>query len=733
MDSFYSGKPGISFVLRGRFDSIDAMRKAFAKGADYKDVWYEEYCIIDTPNKNDKDNGKIFQRGLDYQNSETNGAIYVGQVVGPSSGTPYFQLNTLREVELRAAEKPEDYTYKRYPIGYEEDSEGHVIGYKTSDGDGSDIVQFPFSLGHDTSIVPGKYEEDGVTKYHDEIKWTWCNLRKDNADADSWFYVGFEIPYTITDYQIHQVSPYDEHGNIISDATDIKLVTPTKTDDPNYHPYYAKWDIGLPKGIKGDTLRYLRVMVPTNSTKPEDGIYDPASLVVNQTTGEIDASQLREYADKADDVRNNRQILVFDYYVYDQVINPKPIHLYLGDYNVIDSITLADNGTLTIGYTHDDDTIYSRKIKWISNLTLNANTGQFTVTYNNGDPAYSTQLDWVDNVYINEANGEIAVRHVNAALNTSPATGTRPAAQVLAAKLKLITSVSISSTGVMTIGTNTGETMTVTDASGQPYRVKILESISLAGGASAAELVKDKHIFIKYNTETEAQPIGDSINYIQDMKVRYSDWHLMVLYSDPNHRAITADLDDDLKATKIAAGTERYKNVYGTGPWVASFESYEGSVALSNGGEAILWRDYGSIKDQSGILIGFNVTEKEVEDSSYNTIVDYLNGNFPYGLTGEQNQPGGMSTKGKIVTYTVTKDDVTKTYFYAFDYSKPMEAWYSLGEIVASELKDAKLATYPITNDDKAKVSPEGLLFTSYNYDVSTTAMPKMWLPSYAK
>ena len=69
MDSFYGGKQGVSFVLRTSFPSIDAMVRTFQQGPAYTDVWYGEYCLIDTPNKNLKDNGKIYRRGLEYQNN----------------------------------------------------------------------------------------------------------------------------------------------------------------------------------------------------------------------------------------------------------------------------------------------------------------------------------------------------------------------------------------------------------------------------------------------------------------------------------------------------------------------------------------------------------------------------------------------------------------------------------------------------------------------------------------
>ena len=126
MDSFYGGKQGIDFVLRGAFSSVESMVEAFKQGPSYTDVFYHEYCIIDTPNKNDKDNGKIYRRGLEYQNA-MGGAIYVGQIVGPSSGTPYFQLLSIDDVVKKSTEALDEYQYRRYPYAYDEEAKNvHV-------------------------------------------------------------------------------------------------------------------------------------------------------------------------------------------------------------------------------------------------------------------------------------------------------------------------------------------------------------------------------------------------------------------------------------------------------------------------------------------------------------------------------------------------------------------------------------------------------------------------------
>ena len=176
MDSMYGGRPGVSFTLKDRFDSVASMIDAFQLGPNYKQCWSNECCIIDTPNKNDKTNGQIYQRGLDYNGKDANGnptggAIYIGQIVGPSSGTPYMAVNTIPEVETQTTIPLDKYEYRRYPTGYKY-KDGKVAGYTTSDGsDGAPLAQFNFSEAHDTSLVPGKYTDNqDVVQYNDEIK-----------------------------------------------------------------------------------------------------------------------------------------------------------------------------------------------------------------------------------------------------------------------------------------------------------------------------------------------------------------------------------------------------------------------------------------------------------------------------------------------------------------------------------------------------------------------------------
>lgn len=849
MDSFYGGKQGVDFVLRGSFTSVEEMITAFKGGSNYTDIWYGEYCIIDTPNKNDEDNGKVYRRGLDYQNN-MGGAIFIAQIVGPSSGTPYFQMLSVDDVKKISKEQLEDYEYRRYPYDYDEENEQFL----TTES-GQEIGVFEFNKDYDETLIPGKYVEDGETKYNDSILYTWCNVRKDNADADSWFYVGWQQPYLVTDYSIHVTSPYDEDGNIQEDATEIERI------DDNSHPFYEHWDLGLPKGIKGDTLRNLKVIVPTAENR--NTIYATSAITVNPTTGETTVGAAG-YAGIDDDIAAGRQIIVFEYYVYDKVINPDPILIYLGDFNIITDIQVADDGTLTVKYTHDDDSVFTKKIrwvnnveltegngpqggkftftfnndnpeetktfdvswikgieiegdgsvvytyagvpetlpdeanqtavnsgiyrvedflqwissadmnpdtgvftirnnrnevilnetldwikdidftedgtvilhhtagnaqdsltnliKWIDNVSLNAATGEFVVDYNYGDNL-EVQLDWIDDVYIDESNGNIYIHHTDAAQNVDGEHG-----ELLDSKLKLITGANIAANGTITFTTNTGETITLGNAGGSgSFQLKYIEDVRLQTGINDS-----KRVQIKYNTEDDYTAIGNPLNYIADMVVRESDWHLLVLYSEPTMRSDGSNLTDNTDPNGIK--------------WYNSITGSDGTQY----GASVYWRDMGAIKDQSGILVGFNLDYTLVQDAGFDAsiagtaygedgttgtgVCGYLQQTFPNGLTGDNsNEDYGPATKDKIVTYTTppTGENLDKQdkEFYAYDYHAYQ--WYYLGKIADSGMRDAVLLRNDASATDLGELNNKGLFFQYFATTISDNAMPKYWDINY--
>ena len=343
MDSLYGGHEGTSFVIKASFASVNEMRQMFSRGSNFTEVWYGEYCLISTKNKNHPDNGKVFRRGLDYQNTQTAGSIYVGQIVGPSSGTPFFQVDTIDNVTHMSTKALEENTYRRYPVG--QNADGTVItNWKQDDngnwhdGGGTLKKDFKFNIKNRT-LVPGK----SGNSFNDDIEYTWVNIRKDDEDADSWFYVGMKFPYTVIDYKAHAVSQYDTAGNIKQENA---MASITRIDDKT-HPFWEYWDMGIPKGLKGDTLRNLKVIEMTEALRNK--VYSTEHITVNPTTGLATVGQ-SGYPNMEDDIAKHRQIVVYELYIYDKRINPDPILIYLGDFNIIKNITLDDKGTLMIRF-----------------------------------------------------------------------------------------------------------------------------------------------------------------------------------------------------------------------------------------------------------------------------------------------------------------------------------------------------------------------------------------------
>ena len=325
-NSFYGGRRGASFVIAKRYSTIAEMVAAFSQGGDYKTVNYDEYVLIDTENKNNPDNGKIYRRGYEYNNS-MGGAIYEGQIVGPAGLAPHTEMHTIDEVEQ--IQERENFTYRR------------------GSGEYSPVGG---------NIIPGKYVEPGtgIIKYNDKITWAYCSVRDMNSH-ESTAHIGFKFPYTVIDYTTTSVSTY-RNGNYADTSAATRI-------DDGSHPFYEKWNISIPKGVKGDAFKNFRVMVADNT--------------------------IQSYTGQADDIANNRQVLVYDYYHYDEKENGDMKTYYVGDYNKISDITVSATGLVTIEYTHDNDDSYQLRIPTSVSINTGSTEGTGTqkvvITYANGD------------------------------------------------------------------------------------------------------------------------------------------------------------------------------------------------------------------------------------------------------------------------------------------------------------------------------------------------------------
>lgn len=570
-ESFYGGKAGTPFIIAKSYNSVNAMIADFAKGPALTAVQYGEHVIINTEDKNNSNNGALYRRGYDYNNS-MGGAIYVGTIVGPSGKAPMFELTTIENIK--------EITFK--------DSD------EVRQGEGAWNIS-------NKSLVPGKADSE----FNDDIAWNYITIR-DQHGTDTTAWVGIKIPYHVIEMDAQSVSAYYNRDNETADFKNTNLV---ERDDDQAHPFYSHWSVRIPRGIKGDALKNFRVV------EANDAIQD--------------------YEGKADDINSHRKILVYDYYCYDAKENGEPKTLYLGDFNMIDTIDLADDGTFTINYTHNDTVTYTKKIKWITSTTLNSTTGVFHIDYNDGSN-YETTLKWINGISLAD-NGTITFTYTtgdsealenkikwittteletNGTLTINYNDGTK---EVFDKKIQWITNITLTDEGILTINYN-NDTPAFTKSLIWPVRIEFDSKDNEADPGT--QVIK-----VTYNNGT-IETIGQPLNSIMRMEVNPINYHLLILFTNPAKR-----------------GTVTYDSITG-------------------------WVDYGAIKNYDGVLIGpilDDTTITSLKNAAVAVCIAYLNTAYPTGLTG--------NNQGKVLT--ISQDNDTMHTFYGFDYDA--NKWRYLG------------------------------------------------------
>lgn len=570
-ESFYGGKAGTPFVIAKSYNSVNAMIADFAKGPALTAVQYGEHVIINTEDKNNSNNGALYRRGYDYNNS-MGGAIYVGTIVGPSGKAPMFELTTIENIK--------EITFK--------DSD------EVRQGEGAWNIS-------NKSLVPGKADSE----FNDDIAWSYITIR-DQHGTDTTAWVGIKIPYHVIEMDAQSVSAYYNRDNETADFKNTNLV---ERDDDQAHPFYSHWSVRIPRGIKGDALKNFRVV------EANDAIQD--------------------YEGKTDDINNHRKVLVYDYHCYDAKENGEPKTLYLGDFNMIDTIDLADDGTFTITYTHDNTVTYTKKIKWITSTTLNSTTGVFHIDYNDGSN-YETTLKWINGISLAD-NGTITFTYTtgdsetlenkikwittaeletNGTLTINYNDGTK---EIFDKKIQWITNITLTDEGILTINYNNG-TPAFTKNLVWPVRIEFDSKDNEANPGT--QVIK-----VTYNNGT-IETIGQPLNSIMRMEVNPANYHLLVLFTNPSKR-----------------GTVSYDSITG-------------------------WVDYGAIKDYDGLLVGpvlNDTTIVSLKNAAVAACITYLNTAYPTGLAG--------SNQGKVLT--ISQDNDTIHTFYGFDYDA--NKWKYLG------------------------------------------------------
>ena len=414
--SFYGGRRGASFVIVKSYPDIISMTNEFGRGPNFNEVEFDEYVIINTINKNHPDNGKIFRRGYDYNSGrkisgyrafwenngieyeiidgipydesgneieydsdisiylnaryqpdidiDAKGAQYIGTIVGPSGRAPLVEMDTYDSVMQKSAE------------------EGFQI--QTSHGD--------YTLNND-SLMPGKYQENGVPKYNDKIQWFCASLRNDKND-DSIAYIGFKTPYLVIDFLTEQISPYDNQG-VYMDASAATRIEDSTTEG---HPFYEKWRLSIPNGIQGDSLNNLRIITFDDPTLYNSELNTYTRIYISEdfyyfyntaeerflgcsenegvqieSEGSITINQQNDYIT----VYPNTKIIVYDRFSYEERKNPtQPEKTYfVGIYNQIkqNGFIIDDQGNIHIDFTDGTSLDKQHFLKIIKDIVFEEN------------------------------------------------------------------------------------------------------------------------------------------------------------------------------------------------------------------------------------------------------------------------------------------------------------------------------------------------------------------------
>ena len=685
----------------------EGMRQCFEQGGDTTDIVnYGEYVIIDTIDKNDPDNGKVYRRGINFDyNPDTNplaGAEYIGQIVGPQGVSPELNFDHYQDII---------------------DEYGAAAPRKTYDEANEDIV-------------PGSYIDDGVREFNDEIKYTYVTI-KDAFNNVKGCLIGFQLPYLIQDLEAQSMSPYENRA-VDPDTGkyyNYDLITEDPTqyiDDKWIHPFYQKWQIKIPSGYHGvDSTNIEIVHTKTMPAQFKDAtfrgaaLYDDAACtipheesgqpvvlptaadVLREAEGTIYLSTDTPIYDASDDVISCKvEYNGQEYYVkkedcymdvvryrqtdYDNLEDGEITYYYIGDYNIIKRIQLAADGTLTAFYTaNPSPQELEEVIRWIDTqdtqgITIDAD-GTVKVYYNTLDQygnheyqEFPNVLDWITRVTLTQ-NGQFTVL-----FNNNTIQGGR-----YDATLEWIDFVEISEDGVVSFYYNTNHDYPAYTALDRIKYISDMEIETVAEGETY-EGTGDQKLHVTYNTG-DSEIIGNPLNYIIETTIStpsatYPDApysHLLVYYADP-------DLRQSLSSKWVTFPSEKYPGEVWT-EWVDL-----GNVRGAAGGIHII-KDVATESELKDPVTGNWIPPELLEDSH-----------------GQVIQPDGAGW-----SVTLTPAGSTTSYFYCYDYDT--EEWYPIGNIdpgaVDPETLLVKSTPMSGTQDpvpaDVVKLKPEGFWLAS--------------------
>lgn len=401
--SFYGGRPGKSFVIAKDFPTYKDMKIAFAQGWDYQEVGYDEYVLINTTDPRNIENGKLYRRGLE-------GPVYVGTIQGTPGYPPHLRIEKYGDIQEPVKDDLStlDYIYSKSEReiesielvpGKDGDTFNDTIEWKVlsvramyyRDKEGKEIANtLDNNVTEDTAARTITFTKDGITttgaKYHERT-----------SAEETIVKIGFKFPYHVFDWEAQSIDPYNsEYRTDLNNGYhfhsyahyDNLIENMQESSDGKDHPFYSKLNIKVPQGIKGNSIDGLKVIsiAQYNELKAKE----KETIAINHPQWE------EKYVGWDDDVNNtSRKILVYEFKDYKYKQEGTTITKYLADFDMVSNVEIAQDGTLTVYFTHKDPVIYSGLIGWINRIELNKEDFHLYAHYNNEDyfPDGSTVLD----------------------------------------------------------------------------------------------------------------------------------------------------------------------------------------------------------------------------------------------------------------------------------------------------------------------------------------------------
>ena len=302
----------------------EGMLQCFKEGGSTtSEVNYGEYILIDTHSgmldQNNADNGKVFRRGMDYNNS-LGGAEYIGNIIGPQGLTPRIDMDSYNNIKEKPVADVDSYTVS----------------------------------GED--LIPGF---DG-TNFNDDIEYAWANLRDERGNITTCL-IGFKFPYLVLDMTAETTSPYG--------LNEKKLVEKIELGpDGKKHPYYTHWNLKIPYGKHGADV--TNVQIKGTKALPGAEYYTDISFEtkagVLPTQGEdvllvLDRTVEEKYGViyylgnyyyiKPEDIWGTE--LFYTETSYENKELGKSIVKSAGPYNTVKKITADENGIVSVIYSYD--------------------------------------------------------------------------------------------------------------------------------------------------------------------------------------------------------------------------------------------------------------------------------------------------------------------------------------------------------------------------------------------